>query len=154
MGQRLLFFLFLIFAACSTGVPSVRHQKFKFPADRAFVGLPSDREVERIGFVRARSDFNSFDPERPENDVQTVCRNYYNRAVQDLVKFSREKGGDGVVEIKSVVFTMSGKSELHDSPECSEEGTEGQILVQGVAVKWKPKAATSSVAPSPTAVKN
>jgi hypothetical protein len=30
-----------------------------------------------------------------------------------------------------------GKSETYKTPECSDDGGEGQILTQGVAVKWK-----------------
>lgn len=122
-------------AGCASPIPKFRYQKSEFPKN-AFVGVPDARRFERIGSVRARADFLSMDPENPNANSQILCRNYYNRAVNDLVKFAREKKADAVIEVKSVVFMMDGKTELHDSPECADDGAEGQALVQGVAVKW------------------
>lgn len=121
--------------ACSTPVPKFRYQRSDFPKE-AYVGVPEDKKFERIGVVRARADYLSLDPENPASNPQVLCRNYYNRAVQDLVKFAHDKKADAVIEVKSVVFLLDGKSELHDTAECADDGAEGQALVQGVAVKW------------------
>lgn len=122
-------------SACST-LPEVRHEKYKFPEGRAFLEDVKDRPYEKLGLVRARVDFPTLDPNR---DLASLCPNYYNKAVNDLVKTAREKGGDAVLVVRSVVFLEDGRTEAYAQPECSDEGAEGQILVQGVAVKWKPK---------------
>ena len=66
-----------------------------------------------------------------------LCRNYFNKAVQDLVKFAHDAGGDAVIDVKSVVLLLDGKTEMYPRPECSDEGAEGQALVRGIAIRWK-----------------
>lgn len=142
IAGRALIFLLLFAVSCAGPVPKLHHAKHKFPDGEAFVGIPEGREFERIGVVRARADYASFDPEhvdKAEQGERSMCRNFYNRAVQDLVKFSKQKGGDAVIEVKSAVFLLDGKSQTYDTPECADDGAEGQALVQGVAIKWKPK---------------
>jgi hypothetical protein len=42
-----------------------------------------------------------------------------------------------VIDVKSVVFLENGKSELYPSAECADDGMEGQVLSQGIAIRWK-----------------
>ncbi len=70
------------------------------------------------------------------NSEAALCKNYYNKAVTDLVKMAKEKGADAVLEVRSVVFYENGASDLLKGAECSDDGREGQILAQGLAVKW------------------
>ena len=58
---------------------------------------------------------------------------------------ARHQGADAVVDIKSVVFLENGKQETYSTPECSDDGFEGQILLQGVAIKWKKAEPTQAV---------
>ncbi len=121
---------------CGATVPLAPRARIKFPEGLAFVGkAPEDRPFERLGIVRGRVDFVSF--QASENEDPNICRNQYNKAVKQLVDQAKKRGGDAVIEVKSVVFMMDGKSEMHDKPECADDGAEGQVLVQGTVVKWK-----------------
>jgi hypothetical protein len=122
--------IFLLFAGCSS--IAVKHEYHDFPRDRAFVNEVT-RSYSKIGVVRSKVDFPSLDAERDEDKL---CKNYYNKAVSDLVKMARDKGADAVIDVRSVVFLENGQTEIHKTPECSDDGREGQILAQGVAVKW------------------
>lgn len=106
--------------------------KYAFPKE-AFIGEP-DRPYEALGLVRTRVNFPSLDP---RHDESQLCANYFNKAARDLLNRAREQGGDAVIDIKSVVFLIDGRSEVHPTPECSDDGAEGQVLAQGIAVKWK-----------------
>ena len=136
INKRILGFIpllfLIIFIGCST-LPSQKHKNYAFPTKVAFFG-----DVKRpylvLGLVRSKAEFQSLDPVREENDL---CKNYFNKAVRDLVKFAKDKGGDAVVDVKSVVFLEDGRQETYPTPECSDDGMEGQVLTQGIAVKWK-----------------
>lgn len=127
---------FLIFACASMPEPKVTH--YDFPKN-AFVG-----DVKRpyivLGPVKSKVNFQTLDP---NHDEEFLCQNYYNQAVKELVKFGKEKGADAVIDVKSVVFYEDGSSGSFKTPECSDEGAEGQVLAAGIAVRWKP-------VPSPT----
>ncbi len=71
------------------------------------------------------------------SEGKTLCANYYNKAVNSLVEAARRKGADAVIDVKSVVFLEDGRKEEYQTPECADDGMEGQILTQGIAVKWK-----------------
>ncbi len=139
-----LFFIPLVLSlssvvSCST-LPKKKFKRYSFPKN-AFIGEPP-RPYEVLGQVRTKIDFSSMDDKR---DEATLCRNYFNQAVNDLVKRAKDQGGDAVMDVKSVVFLLDGKTELHPQAECSDDGEEGQVLTQGTAIKWtKPR---SGVAP-------
>lgn len=120
---------------CSS-LPEPKVKWYAFPDDEAFVAGKSAPAMpyENLGVVRTKVNFRSLDPLHEEDQL---CANYYNKAVRDLVRRSKDKGGDAVVEVKSVVFLENGRFEEHATPECADDGQEGQILVQGLAVKWK-----------------
>lgn len=116
-------------------MPTQRFEIFEFPNQFAFAQASSvKRPFEPLGWVRSKVNFQSLDVTR---DEAILCRNYYNKAVKQLVDTAKQKGADAVVDIKSVVFLEDGRRELYSTPECSDDGFEGQILVQGVAIKWK-----------------
>lgn len=116
---------------CST-LPDPHHKEYSFPS-QAFVG-DVKRPYKALGLVRSRVNFQSLDPSREESDL---CKNYYGKAVRQLLEIAKGKGADAVIDVKSVVFLEDGHHELYSTPECSDDGMEGQILTQGIAVKWK-----------------
>lgn len=140
-----------IFAAGAAGLigcttlPEPSFKKYSFPKG-AYVD-PVVRPYETIGYVRSKVDFPTLDAAREE---EALCRNYYNKAVAELLKHAREKKADAVIDVRSVVFMQDGSREVYKTPECSDDGEEGQILLQGVAVKWvpEPKAPEPSAKPS------
>ncbi len=134
-----------VLTACSS-VPSPKFSKHKFPEDGAYIGEVK-RAYKALGVVRAKVDFPTLDPANPDLDESKLCRNYYNKAVSDLVQAARDKGADAVVDVKSVVFFENGRHETYPTPECSDEGDEGQILAQGIAVKWTEPEPTPSPGP-------
>ena len=50
---------------------------------------------------------------------------------------AKKQGGDAVIDLKSVVYLEDGRREMYPSAECSDDGIEGQVLCQGIAIKWK-----------------
>jgi len=120
-----------LMGACAS-MPTASTARYRFPKD-AFIG-DTDRPYEKLGLVRAKVDFRTLDPVVEEAEL---CRNHFNKAAGDLLRMARDKGGDAVVDVKSVVFLEDGRTETYPSAECSDEGEEGQVLAQGIAVKWK-----------------
>lgn len=116
---------------CST-LPTPKFTPSAFPHDRAFIGKVM-RSYKTLGLVRAKVNYETLDPNHEEEDL---CRNYFNRAVRDLVKMAQEKGADAVIDVKSVVFFENGAHEVYSTPQCSDDGMEGQVLAQGIAIKW------------------
>jgi hypothetical protein len=130
-GIHLILPIFCL-SSCAT-LPTAKHKNYQFPKEKAFFG-DVKRPYQVLGLVRSKATFISLDP---NNEEAALCKNYFNKAVRDLVKFAKLQGGDAVIDVKSVVFLEDGRSELHPSAECSDDGMEGQVLCQGVAVKWK-----------------
>lgn len=89
-----------------------------------------------LGWVRTREHYPTFQQDT-ENNAR-LCRNYYNKAARDLLKEARKVQGDAVIKVRSIVILMNGKTEQHATPECSDDGQEGEILLRGIAIKWKP----------------
>src|SRR4051812_3241357 len=104
-GNLAFFSLFLTLglAAC-TSLPKPRYTAYRFPQE-AFVG-----EVRRahqvIGRVRSKFEYNSLDP---SHEDPQLCRNFYNRAVVDLLRRAKERGADAIIDVRSVVFMEDGK---------------------------------------------
>ena len=117
--------------SCAT-MPEPRFERHEFPED-AYVG-DVKRPYETLGMVKTRVDFPTLYADRDEN---MLCSNYYNKAAADLVKRARKIGADAVIDIKSVVFLADGRSETYPTPECVDDGDEGQVLAQGIAIRWK-----------------
>ncbi len=131
--NKILSLLSISFLACSS-MPTPKHKAYSFPKELAFFG-DVQRPYQVLGVVRAKSNFISLDPNHEEN---ALCHNYFNKAVRDLVKIAKTQGGDAVIDVKSVVFLEDGRREMYPSAECSDDGMEGQVLCQAIAVKWKP----------------
>lgn len=134
--DRLTFVLFAaavtLSAAGCASVPENKVSWYRWPK-AVYTGVP-EREFEKLGQVRTRVEYNSLDFEHEES---RLCKNYFNRAAQDLLKRARQVGADAVIDMRSVVFQLDGKIETYDTPECTDDGVEGQVLAQGVAIKWK-----------------
>jgi hypothetical protein len=131
---RLIGFLTTLGAfGCST-LPASHFKHYPFPKGEAFYGN-TEKPYVTLGTVRSKVDFNSLDDSREE---QYLCNNYFNKAVRDLVATAKKQGGDAVIDVKSVVYLEDGKQETYARPECSDDGLEGQILTQGIVIKWKP----------------
>lgn len=100
------------------------------------------RRFKVIGPVRVRVNFSSLSPDREE---QELCRNFYNKGARDLLKRAkREFRADAVMEVRSVVYYMDGKSKRYPTPECADDGNEGQILMEGKAIRYLPNPKPSS----------
>lgn len=117
--------------ACTT-LPKITHKKYSFPDGKAYLSEPS-RPYEKLGVVRSKVNYPTLDP---DSDETRLCPNYFNKSVGELVKFAEEKGANAVIQVKSVVFLIDGRREVYPQPECSDDGSEGQVLTEGIAVKW------------------
>jgi hypothetical protein len=126
----LLVSLLALFGACST-LPTPKLTRFAFPKG-AFV-QPPKRAYKVLGTVRSKAEYNTLNM---DFDETLLCKNFFNKAVADLVRIAKKEGADAVVDVRSVTFLMDGHSELHSGPECSDDGEGGQVLVVGQAVKW------------------
>ncbi len=128
--------------ACST-IPEPKYKKYTFPQGSVFVDEKPTRRFKVIGPVRVRVNFSSLNPEREE---QELCRNYFNKGAKDLLKRAhRELKADAVIEVRSVVYFMDGKSTKYSTPECADDGNEGQVLLEGKAIRYLPDPVPSAV---------
>ncbi len=123
----------LVGSGCSS-FPKSTFKPHSFPTETAFMG-DVKRPYQKLGLVRSKVNYQSLDVSHEEGEL---CRNYFNKAVSDLVQMCKDKGGDAVIDVKSVVFLEDGRQELYPTSECADDGMEGQALAQGVAVKWLP----------------
>lgn len=122
----------VLVSSCAT-LPSPSHRPYAFP-NGAFYLPPKDREYEVIGTVKSKVNFNALDQEHSE---ETLCANYYNKSVDQLLREARKKGADAVIDVRSVVLLMDGRVESYPRAECSDDGEEGQVLTEAIAVRWK-----------------
>ena len=125
--------------SCNT-VPTQKFVPYSFPKDVAYTGNV-ERPFQPMGYVRTKVNFQSLDM---SHDEAELCKNYFNQAVRDMLKMARAKGADGLVQVRSIVFYEGGQHEVFPRAECSDDGMEGQVLTEAIAVKWK-KAPTKSV---------
>lgn len=153
-----LFLTPLLASAACTTLPSPKVDRYAFPKKQAFLG-DVKRPYTVLGQVRSKAEYPTLSP---EHDEDQLCRNYFNKAVKDLVKRAKEQGADAVIDVRAVTILEDGRFETYPRPECADDGEEGQVLVQGLAVKWKsfepgfepiattePKAVSPSVAETP-----
>lgn len=131
MFMRYFWFFFLL-AACSS-MPAPAYRVYRFPSQKAFSGGVS-RPYETLGLVRSKVNFQTLDVNHDETEL---CRNYFNKAVQDLVRIAHGKKADAVIDVRSVVFLEDGSHRAYTTAECADDGFEGQVLAQGIAVRWK-----------------
>jgi hypothetical protein len=128
------------FGACAT-LPEVHHEVYRFPEKNVYIELPTGefekRPYEVLGWVRTKAKFSSL--EADTSAANALCRNYYNKAANQLVREFKKAGADAVIKVRSVVLLLDGKVEEHVTPECADDGAEGEILLKGVAIKFKPE---------------
>lgn len=122
--------LVLLLAGCAS-MPKVEHKWYQFPPG-AYLGKP-EKPYQSLGWVRSKVNFTTLDP---ENDEQTLCKNYFNKAVRNLLRYAKKEGGEAVIQVESVVFHMDGSSKTFSRPECYDDGAQGQVLARGIAVRF------------------
>jgi hypothetical protein len=119
--------------ACST-LPEPKYKKYSFPEGSVFVDEKPTRPFKVIAPVRVRVNYSSMNPDREELEL---CRNYYNKGAGQLLKRAkREFRAEAVIDVRSVVYFMDGKSTRYKTPECADDGNEGQILMEGKAIRY------------------
>ncbi len=139
-GASLLGFsaFFVLYGAmlggCSSTVPTPKMHQYSFPSGEAFVDAPK-RPFKVLGEVKSKATYSSIDFEHGDD---VLCRNYYNKAVKDLVKRAKDVGADAIANIRSVVFYEDGTHQIFKTPECTDDGEEGEVLVAATAIKWPP----------------
>lgn len=146
MYRRPFFGALLVTAlfACAS-LPDTKYKKYAFPEQDVFVDTKPTRRFKVLGPVRVRVNFDSLNADREDQDL---CRNYFNKGASDLFKRAkRDHKGDAVIDVRSVVYYMDGKSKKFSTPECADDGGEGQVLMEGRAIRYLPDPKPS---PSPT----
>ncbi len=144
--------LLMLMPACAGGpdLSPERHAKFRFPKDSVHMEEPEGRDAGRpyqaLGWVKSKASWSTLDqdPNSPR-----LCRNYFNKAAGSLLEEARKAGADAVIKVRSVVLLLDGTLETHPRPECSDDGAEGEVLLQGIAIKFKPLPKTSPTPVSP-----
>ena len=120
----------------------------------AFFGKPPYK-FQGLGVVRASKTYPTLNIEMTDELEDAFCRKVFSEASRELLQIAKANGGDGVADIHSVIFLGDGRRETFDRPECTDDGEEGEVLVQGVAIKWVRTAAQpapgASPAPTPAA---
>ncbi len=123
---------------CATSLPEPKHDRYAFP-DKVFIEEPTGRlqgvPYKPLGWVKAKATWPTMEH---ESNNQSLCRNYYNRAARNLAREAEKAGADAVIRVRSIVILLDGKTEEHPTPECSDDGAEGEILLRGVAIKFTP----------------
>jgi hypothetical protein len=148
----------LLLSACAS-VPAAplldkktKHSRYPFPEADVFMELPTGRDEGRnydvLGWVRSKAYWPTTDQ---DGYSEGLCRNYFNKGARQLLKEARKVGADAVIQVRSVVFMLDGKVEEFPRPECSDDGLEGEVLMRGIAIKYKPlqKSLRTSKAPGP-----
>ncbi|MBU6153179.1 MAG: hypothetical protein KGP28_02650 [Bdellovibrionales bacterium] len=132
--------LILFFCVSCVSVPErTNHPQYLFPEKWVYTDLPTGAEENRpykiLGWVRAKTDWPTLDQ---DGYSQSLCKNYFNKASASLLKEAKKVGADAVIQVRSVVFTLDGRTEEHSTPECSDDGAVGEVLLRGIAIKFKP----------------
>jgi hypothetical protein len=130
----------LVLAGCASAqLPSEHHEHYSFPESRVYIEEPTGKAAnvpyKVLGWVRSKANYPTMEQ---EVNNQTLCRNYYNKAAKSLLKEAKKANADAVIKVRSVVFLIDGKSEVYPTPECSDDGAEGEILLRGIAIKFIP----------------
>lgn len=127
------------FACATGGLPEEKHAVYAFPEKSVFVEEPIGKDQGRpykvLGWVRSKAEYPTMEQQNANDN--RLCRNYYNKAARDLLKEAKKVNADAVIKVRSVVLTMDGRTEEHVTPECSDDGADGEILLRGIAIKFK-----------------
>jgi hypothetical protein len=140
--RYLTFFLGLsLLSGCASGgLPEEHHEHFKFPEKRVYIDEPTGKAgtfpYKVMGWVRSKAAYPTL---QQSVNNQGLCKNYYNKAAQTLLKEAEKAGADAVIKVRSVIFNLDGTMEEHSTPECSDDGAEGEVLLRGIAIRFLPK---------------
>ena len=143
--------LILLLSSCASGggLPEEKHGTFTYPETSVYSEEPTGKDQGRsykvLGWVRAKAEYPTL--EQTQNDPR-LCRNYFNKAARSLLKEAKKAGGDAVIKVRSVVLLMDGKMQEYPTPECADDGEQAEILLRGIAVKFrKPDEVKPALAP-------
>ena len=146
MSLKLVFPALFFLSACVSVPERTKHPQYSFPEKSVYLELPTGPEEDRpykvLGWVKSKADWPTLDQ---DGYSQSLCRNYFNKASASLLKEAKKAGADAVIQVRSVVFTLDGRTEEHATPECSDDGAVGEVLVRGIAIKFKPLEEKSAV---------
>ncbi len=141
-----LWALLLVSCASTPDMLPERHARYRFPKERVYIEEPEGKDTGRpyqpLGWVKSKASWSTLDQ---DPNSSRLCRNYFNKASKILLDEALKAGADAVIKVRSVVLLLDGKLEFHPRAECSDDGAEGEVLLQGIAIKFKPL-------PSPTPV--
>jgi hypothetical protein len=130
--------IFMVAGCASTSLPGAKHEHYLFPQERVYFEEPSQgfegRPYQTMGWVRSKATWSTLENETHD---ERLCRNYFNKAAHSLLKEAIKAGADAVIKVRSVVMLLDGKIEYYPSPQCSDDGAEGEVLMQGIAIKFK-----------------
>lgn len=111
---------------------------FRFPETGVYLEEPTGKDADRpykiLGWVKAKETWPTLEQDLSNN--QLLCKNYFNKAARSLLKEANKVHGDAVVKMRSVVILLDGKLEEHVTPECSDDGAQGELLVKGIAIQY------------------
>ena len=102
-----------------------------------------------LGVVRASKTYATLNLEMTDELEDAYCRKVFAEAARELLQIAKANGGDGVADVHSVIFLADGRRETFDRPECTDDGEEGEVLAQGVAIKWIRSASQAAPVPTP-----
>lgn len=130
-----------VFGLSCASLPKYEHQVYQFPKNQAWIEEKPTRPIKEMGEVKSVVNFNTLDPNFEEANL---CKNYFHKAVNKLVQLAKKQGGDGVVDVRSVVFYRDGRFRTYKHAECFDDGMEGQVLARGTVFQYLPKQKGSS----------
>jgi len=123
-----------------------RHTRYRFPKERVYIEEPEAKDAGRpyqpLGWVKSKASWSTLDQ---DPNSSRLCRNYFNKAAKILLDEALKAGADAVIKVRSVVLLLDGNLEFHPRAECSDDGAEGEVLLQGIAIKFKPLASPTPV---------
>ena len=123
-----------------------RHARYRFPKERVYIDEPEGKDTGRpyqpLGWVKSKASWSTLDQ---DPNSSRLCRNYFNKASKILLDEALKAGADAVIKVRSVVLLLDGKLEFHPRAECSDDGAEGEVLLQGIAIKFKPLSSPTPV---------
>lgn len=118
--------------SCAT-LPDSKYEKIKFPKKGATTADKVSYPFKKLGIVRTKILFPTTDP---EHEPEQMCLSAFNQGAHDLLsKAKKEFGATAIISVRSVVFYLTGEKKLFETPECSDDSAEGQILMQAEAIQ-------------------
>ena len=131
----LLIVAFSVIVGCAGKKPRSSASSEPLLPGAVFYGAPA-RKYQTLGVVRASKSYPTLNQELTDEQEALLCKKAFNDAARELLKNARDNGGDAVADLHSVIYLAEGRRETYDKPECTDDGEEGEVLVQGVAIKW------------------